>query len=254
MFPAVQRTVEQALGQVGPYLASLVQRAAPAPAMVKALGEELQRAERDPRSVSHPELLDPTVFWAKSAWPQAAAVVKHARVALLGIAEELARVVHGSEQVLDGWLVAQVEAGIAQADDDPVARRDVAIDAVASHCEGLHRVVDQLTLLAPTVAVLSEARSMVDAARRDEAERTWAKAMCPNVAARDQELRSQVPFRHQDLLLAAHDQAIEAIARDVYAMVDELTEPILGIGERLVRRYDELVGSVPITTFDRTPQ
>jgi hypothetical protein len=35
--------------------------------------------------------------------------------------------------------------------------------------------------------------------------------------------------------------AMDAIDDDVVRMVAELTEPILGIGQRLVRRYDELV-------------
>ena len=271
IFPAVQHAVDQALRQVGPYLDSLLQRAAPTPTMLRALGDELERAQKDPRSVAHPELLDPGVFWARSAWPQAAAVVKNARGALLAIADELSSVVRGSEQVLESWLSAQIDANLADAAFDPDASRDAAIDAVVGHCETLHRLVDRLSSLAPAENLLREATAMVDGARRQRAERdaqaqrdieaaavdpsqraaferAWTEGFAQDVAVRDQELRTIVPFRHQDLLLTAHRQASAAIAHDVEEMVQELTEPILGIGERMVRRYDELVVAATATS------
>jgi hypothetical protein len=273
IFPAVQHAVEHALAQVGPYLASLLQRAAPTPQIMKALAEELRRATVDPRSVSHPELLDPGVFWERSAWPQAAAVVKNAREALLAIADELAIAVQGSEHVLEAWLAAQVQADLTRPDGNRITDRDAAIDAVVAHCESLHRLVARLGALAPTTDHLHDARAAVDALRRAEAERaahaqrdaeeraldpsqraaferSWQAGFAQDVAVRDHELRASTPFRHQDLLLAAGEQAVEAIAHDVEELVQELTEPILGIGERMVRRYDELAGgfSVPAPT------
>lgn len=271
MFPAVQRAVEQCLNEVRPYLDSLVRRGAPTPATMRALAEELNRALSDPRRVSHPELVDPQVFWEKSAWPQAAAIVKNARGALLAIAEELATVVSGSEQVLDAWLAAQIEASAAQPDHSPDAARDAAVDAIVSHCEALHRLIARLEGLAPGDAHLRDARTVVDEARHRHAEqsthaqrevesrsvdeshraafeRAWSEGLAQDIAVRSEELRATAPYRHQDLLLIAHQKAAEAIADDIEALVQELTEPILGIGERMVRRYDELVCAVPAPT------
>jgi hypothetical protein len=235
IFPAVEHAVDRALRQVGPYLEGLLQRAAPTPAMLRALGDELEKAQRDPRSVAHPELVDPAVFWARSAWPQAAAVVKNARGALLAIAEELSAVVRGSEQVLETWLKAQLDANLADAALDPRSSRDTARRQRAEREAQAQRDAEEAGL---------------DPAQRAAFERAWTEGYAQDVAVRAQELRTVVPFRHQDLWLTAHQQASDAIAHDVEEMVQDLTEPILGIGERMVRRYDELSSGFAPSTAD----
>ena len=260
--PSVVAGVDRAIEIAGQYLADLIGRAAPAPTVLRALTDELQRATNRPGGVAHPELLDPTVYWEKSAWPQAAAMVKQARSALLDVVAEIEPVVVGSERVLTDWLASHVAEAATQRAGAEI-ERDATIDVIASRCEFLHRTIERLAVLRPTSEVLDAARTGVERARRHRAEddvratradleastahldreqfkQFWSDTFDQRVAARDAELRALVPFRHQDLLLAAHEQALDAIADDVAAMVVYLTAPIFGIGERLVRRLDEL--------------
>jgi hypothetical protein len=219
--PGVDSAVERAVAFAGPYLEGLVTRAVPTPSVLRALSEELSRARSGGKNVAHPELLDADVYWAKSAWPQAAAVVKHARRALVELADELEGTVRGSEAVLDQWLTGHVAESAEARADDPVAARDAAIDEIAVRCTGMHRSVERLLSIRPP-------RTAVDTARA-EVEQTRTRA-------------GEDAARHQDLLVRAFELAHDAIDRDVCAMIDELTAPILGIGERIVRRYDEVTG------------
>lgn len=220
MFPALQSSVERALQGGGPYLAGLIERAAPTPTVLRALADELARAERNPKSVAHPELLDPDTYWAQAAWPQAAAMVTRARQALLTIADDVAPAVAGTEHVLEGLIDRLVEQRLAAGSDPStaVSDRDAAIDAIALHCEAVHRTVERLSTFAPPLDRFAPLREGIGVG-----------------ASR----------RHQELLVTAHERAVAAIARDVHEMVRELTGPILGIGERLVHRYDELAAGRP---------
>jgi hypothetical protein len=130
----------------------------------------------------------------------------------------------------------------------------------------MHRVVERVVTACPSQNMLGPARVALEQARhrhaaedvkhsRDAAaneqpdvdratfKRMWADSFDQRVAAREQELRRESPYRHQELLLHAFGQAIEAMDTDLRAMARELTSPIIGIGERLVRRYDELAAS-----------
>ena len=262
--PGVEGAVDRAVAYAGPFLAGLVARSAPTSVVLRALADELTRARTGGRSVAHPELLDADAYWQKSAWPQAAAIVKHARRVLIELADELESPVRASEQVIEKWLVAQVQETAGAREQDPVAARDAAIDAIAARCEAVHRVVERLLTVVPPATAVETARVEVDQsiarkaveevkASRDEVatahpeldraafKELWTQTYDARVAQRSIELRAEVPFRHQELLVTAFELALDAIAQDVKAMVAELTEPILGIGERLVRRYDEIV-------------
>jgi hypothetical protein len=218
----LEGAVDRAVAYLGPYLESLVARSAPTPAVLRALADELGRARSGARAVAHPELVDSDVYWEKSAWPQAASVVKHARRALVEVADELEPPVRASEQVIEQWLTALVHESSAERAAGPDAARHATIDAIATRCGEVHRVVERLLAVRPTPAPLASARAELDKARAKHAS------------------DDGIPLRHQELLVRAFELALEAIARDVQAMVGELTEPILGIGERLVRRYDEI--------------
>jgi hypothetical protein len=63
----------------------------------QALAEELQRAVAKPKSVAHPELVDPDVYWQRSLWPQASAVVKAARTVLVEVAAQLQPTIPAAE-------------------------------------------------------------------------------------------------------------------------------------------------------------
>jgi hypothetical protein len=220
----LEGAIDRAATFLGPYLAGLVGKSAPTPQVLKALADELTRAASGKSGIAHPELLDPDVYWSKTAWPQAAAIVKHARRALIEVADELDAPVRATEKALEQWLRDEVAAsGATRAADAGAVRRDV-IDAIVLRCQELHRVVERLTTVLPGRAAVAVAREQLD--RR---------------IGGDEALRAETPYRHQELLVHAYELALDAIDEDVTAMVLELTEPILGIGERLVRRYDDLV-------------
>lgn len=260
--------VDRAVQVAGDFLAGVLEQVRPTPALLRTLAEELERAATRPGSVAHPELLDPDVYWSRSAWPQAAFAVKQARAALLDVVAELEPLIVASERTLDAWLVARVRAAADAAGTDGGISRDACIDEIASRCELLHRSVERLLALRPTTDGLATVRDGVARARarraeddvrntREEIERDaahldraelkqyWADTFGERVQARDAELLAVAPFRHQELLLVAHEQALAAIGEDVAAMVTKLTAPIFGIGERLVRRLDGALAGLP---------
>jgi hypothetical protein len=272
--PGLEGDVDRAVAYAGPFLAGLVAKSAPTTAVLRALADELTRAGTGGRGVAHPELLDADAYWQKSAWPQAAAIVKHARRVLIELADELESPVRGSEQVIEQWLVADVRETAVARERDAGAARDAAIDAIAVRCEAVHRTVERLLTVVPPATAVETARSELDqaiarqaiedvkrsrddvAAAHAELDRAafkdmWAQTYDARVAQRSIELRAEIPFRHQELLVTAFELALEAIGQDVKAMVAELTEPILGIGERLVRRYDEIVVDANALWSDR---
>ena len=57
-------------------------------------------------------------------------------------------------------------------------------------------------------------------------------------------MRQDPPFRHQDLLLDAFDLALATFTSDVAEMIDQLTAPIFGLGERMVMSYDAVVAAI----------
>jgi hypothetical protein len=260
---AVAAGIDRVVEVGRPYLSSMLAAAVPTPALLRALAEDLQRAVADPRSVPHPELADPAVYWSAAAWPQAAAIVKQVRGALVEIAHEVLPMVRGAETILEWQLRADLEEHADLRRENPETARDVAIDAIAARCEELHRVVEGLNRIRPEVPGLAAAHAELDRSRRRRAEhdvkhrrseqerahpdldkhefkRWWTATYPARVARRDGELRAEPPFRHQELLLRALDQACAAVDADIDAMIGHLTEPILGIGERLVLRYDSL--------------
>jgi hypothetical protein len=262
--PGLEGDVERAVAFARPYVEGLLARSAPTPTVLRALAEELTQARAGARKVAHPELLDPDTYWRKAAWPQAASVVKHARQALVELAEELESAVRAGEGVLDHWLTQQVDIDARERATDANGVRTRTIDAIAARCQAVHRIVERLLAIRPDRGAVAAARTAVDEARRHQAiedvkhsrdavaeahpeldraafKQMWLETVDGRVAERDAVLRGELPFRHQELLVQAFELALDAIDADVAAMVGELTEPILGIGERLVRRYDELV-------------
>jgi hypothetical protein len=69
----------------------------------------------------------------------------------------------------------------------------------------------------------------------------WEDTFEQRIATRDAELRATLPWRHQDLAIDAHRKLRLALGRDIDDMIEDLTRPILEIGERLVQMYDHLV-------------
>jgi hypothetical protein len=265
----LEADVERAVAFARPYVEGLLARAAPTPVMMRALAEELTQARAGARRVTHPELLDADAYWRKTAWPQAASVVKHTRQALVELAEQLESSVRAGEGVLEHWLARQVELDAAERAVDPGGVRTRTIDAIAAQCLAVHRMVERLLAIRPDRAPIQAARAAADEARRHQAiedvkhsrddvakahpeldraefKQLWLQTLDARVAERDAALRGELPHRHVDLLVHAFELAIDTIDAEVTAMVAELTEPILGIGERLVRRYDELVAESPL--------
>jgi hypothetical protein len=260
-FPAAAAAIDRVVAIAAPHVHGLFDAVAPTPAFMHALADEVRRAQQSPRSVAHPELADPDVFWQRSAFPQAMAVVKKARAALVEVAEQVSPIVTQGESVLAGWLRTYLETQDGARVADPVGARTQAVDAIARRCEELHRIVERLHAIAPSMDAVAAARREVDAYRlpfatREAAESRlevrrrhaevddatvdhwWMETEAARVAVCDAELRARPPFRHLDLAVAAHEQARQTVTADVQAMVEELTGPILGMGKKLVAAYD----------------
>jgi hypothetical protein len=259
VFADVAATAARVIEIGGPALFAVADRAQPTAPMMRALADELERARTAPRSVAHPELVDPDKYWELALWPQAAATVRDARSVLVQVAAEMHPIVEGSERVLEDWLDELVVLSEPVRAADPVHARDVVIDAIANACQALHRTVDMIRALSLDCSALDQltAEVLVQRRRRAEAFVRALDAGLPGVptvdpagfearvAARNAELAAEVPFRHEDLALAAHRQARTAINAEIANLVEALTAPILGIGERLVARYDRLTSPRP---------
>jgi hypothetical protein len=275
--PGLEGDIERAVAFAGPYIEGLLAKSVPTVVVLRTLAAELTRASTRTKNVAHPELLDADLYWEKSAWPQAAAVVKHARRALVELAQELESSVRGKEQMLDGWLTVQVEAEAMARAEDPDAVRDRTIDGIAVQCTAIHRTIEGLAAIRPDRMSIIAARREIDEARhrravedvkssrdevasahpeldRDAFKQMWLDTLDARVAERDHFLLGETPHRHQDLLVRAFEAAIDAIDVDITAMITQLTEPILGIGERVVRRYDDAVATADAGGMRRDPR
>ena len=60
----------------------------------------------------------------------------------------------------------------------------------------------------------------------------------------DARRRHEPPHRNQDLLLDAYELALTSLRRDTDAMIQQLTEPIFALGERVVLSYGDAVAAV----------
>jgi hypothetical protein len=128
----------------------------------------------------------------------------------------------------------------------------------------LHHIIEMVGVLRPPLDSIERLQSELDDRRRKDAvndlkkskadyerqnsgidarvlRQHWDDTFEQRVAIRDAELRATLPWRHQDLAIDAHRKLRLALARDIDDMIEDLTRPILVIGERLVQMYDQLV-------------
>ncbi len=264
LFGAAIATVNRVVQVAGGPLASIVEQAQPSPGLLRALADELQRAVAKPKSVAHPELVDPDVYWQRSLWPQASAVVKAARVVLVEVAGELQPTIPAAEAEMQAWLNWRAYDSQQQRAADPEHVRGLIVDEIAARCEQLHHIVEMVGVLRPPLVAIERLQSELDDRRRKEAisdlkkakadyerqnsgvdarvlRQHWDDTLEQRIAIRDAELRATLPWRHQDLAIDAHRKLRLALAHDIDDMIDDLTRPILVIGERLVQMYDQLV-------------
>ena len=255
-FPLVRSRATEVLDRFAPELYALADRSQPTAPMMRTLADELERGRANPTKVAHPELLDPQRYWELALWPQAAATVREAREVLVQVADAVSPVVVDAERLLEDWLDELVVLTEQRRAADPVHNRDVVIDAIANACQSLHRTVEIVRSLQLGFAALDQLDAELSRQRRRRAEAFvkaahdsisdpddkahWAATFDARVADRDTELAAALPFRHGALALAAHRKARESINADIELMIATLTEPILGMGERLVIRYDRL--------------
>jgi len=264
LFGAAIATVNRVVQVAGAPLAGIVEQAQPSPGLLRALAEELQRAVAKPKSVAHPELVDPDVYWQRSLWPQASAVVKAARALLVEVAAELQPTIPASEAEMQAWLNWRAYETQLQRAADPEHVRGLIVDEIASRCEELHHIAEIVGVLRPPLDSLERLQSDLDDRRRKEAindlkksrgeyerqhqgmdsrlvRQHWEDTFEQRVATREAELRATLPWRHQDLAIDAHRKVRLTLAHDIDDMIEDLTRPILEIGERLVQMYDQLV-------------
>ena len=268
LFGAAIATVNRVVQVAGTPLASIVEQAQPTPNLLRSLGEELQRAVTKPKSVPHPELVDPDVYWQRSLWPQASAVVKAARALLVEVAAELQPAIPAAEAEMQAWLNWRAYETQQHRAADPDHVRELIVDEIATCCEELHHILEMVSVLRPPIDAIERLQSELDDRRRKEAivevkkskseyerqnnhldsrvvKQHWEDTFEQRVATREAELRAVLPWRHQDLAIDAHRKLRMALAHDIDDMIEDLTTPILEIGERLVQMYDQIVG-VPI--------
>jgi hypothetical protein len=268
LFGAAIATVNRVVQVAGTPLASIVEQAQPTANLLRALSEELQRAVTKPKSVAHPELVDPDVYWQRSLWPQASAVVKAARSLLVEVAAELQPTIPAAEQEMQAWLNWRAYETQQHRAADPEHVRDLIVDEIATCCEELHHIMEMVSVLRPPLDAIESLQGELDDRRRKDAivdvkkakadyerqnghldsrlvKQHWEDTFEQRVAIRETELRAVLPWRHQDLAIDAHRQLRTTLARDIDDMIEDLTKPILEIGERLVQMYDQLV-AVPI--------
>jgi hypothetical protein len=268
LFGAAIAMVNRVVPVAGATLADIVAQAQPTPALLRALSEELHRAQVKPKSVAHPELVDPDVYWQRSLWPQASAVVKAARTVLVEVAAQLRPTVPAAQNEMQAWLNWRAYETQQQRAADPDHVRALIVDEIAARCEELHHIVEMVGVLRPPLDAVEQLQAELDDRRRRDAindvkklrsdferqhsgvdqrvlRQHWDDTFEQRVAGHDAELRQTLPWRHQDLALEAHRQLRLTLARDIDDMIEDLTRPILEIGRRLVQMYDQLV-SVPI--------
>src|SRR5688500_8670741 len=149
LFGAAIATVNHVVQVAGEPLANIVEQAQPSPGLLRALAEELQRAIAKPKSVAHPELVDPDVYWQRSLWPQASAVVKAARALLVQVAAQLQPIIPAAEGEMQAWLNWRAYETQQHRAADPDHVRGRIVDEIASRCEELHHVVEMVGVLRP---------------------------------------------------------------------------------------------------------
>ena len=269
LFGAAIATVNRVVQVAGPTLANIIAQGQPTVGLLRALTDELQRAQSKPKSVAHPELVDPDVYWQRSLWPQASAVVKAARTVLVEVAAQLQQAVPVAHTEMQAWLNWRAYETQQQRAADPEHVRAVIVDEIAARCEELHHIIDMVGVLRPPLHEVDLLQGELDERRRREAmndvkktrgdydrqhagieqrvlRQHWDETFEQRVAIRETELRAILPWRHQDLAIEAHRQLRLTLARDIDDMIEDLTRPILEIGQRLVQMYDQLV-TVPVS-------
>jgi hypothetical protein len=235
----VERTLDVAIAAAG----AMFEAALPTVTALRLLGDEVRKAVNQPKSVAHPELADPDVYWRLSAFPQAASLVRTLRGLLVQLAAEVAPVVEGSQLDFELWMRAAVAAEAPHRRVDPDASRGVVIDQIAERCGELHQIIAGLEQLAPGSLRIEALRIELTGLRRKRIdEEVRRSGVAPAIA--EARLRQGPPFRHQDLLLDAFDLACATFARDIAEMIDHLTAPIFGLGERMVMSYDAVVAAM----------
>ena len=263
LFGAAIATVNHVVQVAGEPLANIVEQAQPSPGLLRALAEELQRAVAKPKSVAHPELVDPDVYWQRSLWPQASAVVKAGRVLLVQVAAQLQPAVPAAEGEMQAWLNWRAYETQQHRAADPEHVRGLIVDEIAARCEQLHHIIEMVGVLRPPLDAIERLQGELDERRRKEAindlkksrsdyerqnsgidsrvlRQHWEDTFEQRIVTRDAELRATLPWRHQDLAIDAHRKLRMALSRDIDDMIEDLTKPIIVIGERLVQMYDQL--------------
>ena len=255
LFDAAIGAVNRVVQMAGAHLAQIVEHAQPTPTLLRSLTDELQRAIVKPKSAAHPELVDPDVYWQRAVWPQASAVVKASRKILVEVAGELRPAVAAAEREIQQWLTYRMWETQNYRASDPDHCRAVIVDEIALRCQELHNVIAMVDVLRPPLHIIDELQADADERRRKDVagelkrqrgdfERQHGKQAYEathdeRAATLDAELRARVPWRHVDLAIEAHRQVRVTLGNDVSDLIDDVTQPILGIGERMVKTYDQ---------------
>ena len=250
-------------GEATAEILARVEHGRPDTKYLRALGDELILAQKSPSAVPYPELVDADVYWTKAAWPQAAALVASVRAYLTELEPRIEMVMIDSESDLKSWVQGLVFDGVEVADSAADPREEV-IDAIVQRCEQFDTMLRTLASIAPPLepvvvlrtefevarhrAAVGEVKKLKavylrqaggDADHQRRAKEEWQATFETRVEHRAVELQAELPWRHQELAIDAHERAVETVHDDVTRMIDRLTMALLSIGERLVLFYDQ---------------
>ncbi len=204
-------------------LEALLATGCPDRALLAAIGKRLRAAEHDTSDEYH-ELVDPDRFWYDVAWPRAVEVAKRCGQAIDEWAAAAA-----DQLVQEGAMLTDVATKRAWETADAAVGRTGVIDDVVSRCEALHAAIEAASLEELDRSSVDEIAALL----HDERLRAGTE--------REQELRLEIPWRHQELLIEAHRQAHAQVAEALTAATDDLTGRLMPMGERVIATYDESV-------------
>ncbi|MCH7790319.1 MAG: hypothetical protein IH940_12905 [Acidobacteria bacterium] len=208
----------------------LLDSACPDRALLSSVGGALRASVDDPSSEYH-RYIDPDAFWYGVAWPRCEATTQRCATLVDQWAQDVGKEIEVQEQVLaDRASIVGFEAVGGE-----VGRSEL-VDEVVTRCEALHEAIEAAGAFdLNTVAV-------------DRIAAQFDQYLTRDGGAGAEDLRSTLPWRHQELLILAHRQAAEIIGQRRDQHLVALVARIMPIGEAAVEVFDaamERSGSVP---------
>jgi hypothetical protein len=194
-------------------------------ALLSNVGSALLAAVDDPSSDYHP-YIDPDLFWYGVAWPRSEAVILRCATIVDEWASDVQKQIDVQEQKFaERASLAGFEAAGGELD------RDALIDEIVACCEALHQAIEAAGSFPFSADGTDGVASLLEQHRIREA------------GAGQVALGLTLPWRHQELLIEAHRQALGKTAERRDQHVAALIAQILPMGESAVEMLDLAVST-----------